>query len=136
MHPALAALTPKEARLFLDDPAALAVWLEEHQLRHRDVVGVLDDLTFHDEPPPLVVRPNRRDTAALLAYVDRAVRLPPRLRAVARLCLQDGATLDQAAAQLGITRETVRVHLRRLRAKQRAADARASRGSTGPTACQ
>lgn len=34
--------------------------------------------------------------------------------------MQDGATLDQAAAQLGITRETVRVHLRRLRAMQRA----------------
>jgi len=127
MHPALAALTPKEARVLLDDREALEAWLCKHPLPYRQAIGVLYTLADDDVPPPPVVRSNRRDTAALLAYVDRAVRLPSRLRAVARLCLQDGATLDQAAAQLGITRETVRVHLRRLRAMQRAADARASR---------
>ncbi|MBK9037206.1 MAG: helix-turn-helix domain-containing protein [Myxococcales bacterium] len=54
-----------------------------------------------------------------LAFVERAARLPARLRAVAALCLRDGATLDETAARLGIARETVRVHLRRLRALQR-----------------
>lgn len=127
MHPALAALTPREARVLVDDIEALDAWFCKHQLPYRETLGVLYTLADDDVPPPPVARPNRRDTAALLAYVDRAARLPPRLRSVARLCLQDGATLDQAAAKLGITRETVRVHLRRLRAMQRAADARASR---------
>ena len=127
MHPALAALTPREARVFLDDLEAFGAFLSQHQLPYREAFAVIAELDFDHAPPPPVVRSNRRDTAALLAYVDRAVRLPPRLRAVAKVCLQDGATLDQAAARLGITRETVRVHLRRLRAMQRAADARASR---------
>ncbi len=113
--------------MLFDDPEAFAAWLGQHRLGFREAFAVIVERMPDDEVTPPVVRPNRRDTAALLAFVERAVRLPARLRSVARLCLQDGATLDEAAARLGIARETVRVHLRRLRALQRAADARASR---------
>lgn len=124
MHPALAALTPRQARALYEDREALNRWLGEHQLTFRQAIAVIDERMDEADAAPPVVRPNRRDTAALLAYVQRAARLPPRLRAVAALCLRDGATLDEAATRLGIARETVRVHLRRLRALQRAADAR------------
>ena len=127
MHPALAALSPRQASALYDDPEALEAWLGQHKLRYREAIAVIGELMLDVEAPPPVVRPNRRDAAELLAYVERAARLPARLRAVAALCLKDGATLDEAAARLGIARETVRVHLRRLRALQRAAAARSLR---------
>ena len=127
MHPALAALSPREARALIDDREAFEAWLCQHQLAYREAIAVISERMPDDDVTPPVVRPNRRDAAALLAFAERAVRLPARLRAVASLCLRDGATLDEAAARLGIARETVRVHLRRLRALQRASDARASR---------
>lgn len=127
MHPALAALSASQARALFEDPEALEAWLGQHQLRYREAIAVIGDRMLDVEATPPVVRPNRRDAAELLAYVERAARLPARLRAVAALCLKDGATLDETAARLGIARETVRVHLRRLRALQRAAAARAPR---------
>ncbi len=127
MHPALAALSPWQASALYDDPEALEAWLGQHQLGYREAIAVIGELILDVETAPPVVRPNRRDAAELLAYVERAARLPARLRAVATLCLKDGATLDEAAARLGIARETVRVHLRRLRALQRAAAARSLR---------
>lgn len=127
MHPALAALSPRQARALLDDREAFEAWLGQHRVPFREAIAGIDERMLDEEVAPPVVRPNRRDAAELLAYVERAARLPARLRAVATLCLKDGATLDEAAARLGIARETVRVHLRRLRALQRAAAARASR---------
>ena len=127
MHPALAALSPRQASALSAAPEAMAACPGQHQLGYREAIAVIGELILDVETPPPVVRPNRRDAAELLAYVERAARLPGRLRAVATLCLKDGATLDEAAARLGIARETVRVHLRRLRALQRAAAARSLR---------
>lgn len=96
MHPALAALSPREARALLADHEALEAWLGRHQIRYRDAIAALGEHGFDEEVAPPIVRPNRPDAGALLAFVDRAVHLPARLRAVATLCLHDGAPLVRA----------------------------------------
>jgi DNA-directed RNA polymerase specialized sigma24 family protein len=81
-------------------------------------------LEREEAPPPPPPDPRRRDTAELQAFVAKAPTLPLRLREVATLCLDQGLTLDQCAAALGIKYETVRVHLRRLRAIRRISERR------------
>jgi DNA-directed RNA polymerase specialized sigma24 family protein len=61
----------------------------------------------------------RPDAERLREFVSRANRLPGRVRDVAVLLLEHGLSLSECAARLGISRETVRVHLRRLRAFER-----------------
>jgi DNA-binding CsgD family transcriptional regulator len=63
----------------------------------------------------------RRDAAELTAFVTRSGRLPQRELQVHELCIARGLSLGACANALGITRETVRTHLRNLRAKMRRA---------------
>lgn len=77
---------------------------------------------------PMGVVAQRNDHAQLAAYVARhGARLrsrggdSPRLLEVYTLCFHEGLSKAECAARLGISFETVRVHLRRLRAKARAA---------------
>lgn len=116
----LEALTPEEARDLMEDHERLGSWITKHIRGHWNIHRMLFLAKRAGEAPPRVVvpvrNPRRRDTDELLALVDRAVYLPPRLREVATLCLVHGLTLNECARRLGISRETVRVHLRRLRA--------------------
>lgn len=126
MHPALEALSAKQARALFSDQGAMSLWMSEHGVSYREAYGVIADLaltTGDEQPRP---RPQRHDSEALREFVKRAVRLAPRMRTVAQLCLDEGLTLDETAARMGIARETVRVHLRRLRALKRRSDARRS----------
>lgn len=117
MHPAVAALSPEEADAMVTDGLRLGNFMEG---KGMTVSEVIRDLLCRAEgaraePPPIPVRPQRPDTLALLETMQRSARLPPRVREVATLCLLEGLSLDDCAARLGIKRETVRVHLRRLR---------------------
>lgn len=56
----------------------------------------------------------RPDAHALLAFAEQRW-LPGRTRAIVDLCLRRGFSLAAAARELGVSRETVRTHLRRLR---------------------
>lgn len=120
MEAVLEALTPEEARDLMEDHGRLDSWIGEHLAGRCDLKQMLFLARRAGEAPPRVVvpvrNPRRRDTDELLALVERAVYLPSRLREVAMLCLVHGLTLNECARQLGISRETVRVHLRRLRA--------------------
>ncbi len=121
MHEAVAGLSPDEAKVLLDRPVALSSWLMERGLQAREVLGSL--MVRADEweppPPPPHVDLRRPDAADLREFVKKAVGLPFRLRQVAALCLEAGLTLDECAAEMGVARGTVRVHLRRLRAIRR-----------------
>ena len=68
-------------------------------------------------PPSGDVR--RQDTERLREFLQRATRLRGRMREVATLCIEHGLSLSQCAERLGISRETVRVQLRRLRSLER-----------------
>ena len=57
----------------------------------------------------------RPDAQALLQFVDRSPGLGGRMREVAELCLRHGLSIDACAKQMGLKRESVRTHLRRLR---------------------
>lgn len=65
----------------------------------------------------------RPDLHALRAYFDDVPSMTIRRRQVARLCLVDGLSLTAAAEALGISRETVRTHLKRIRLQARQAGA-------------
>jgi DNA-directed RNA polymerase specialized sigma24 family protein len=122
----VAALSPSEAALMVrrqtvDD------WCDAHGLEWSASVQTAvfkRSLEPEEAPPPPPPDPRRRDTAELQHFVAEAPDLPLRLREVATLCLDRGLTLDQCAAELGIKRETVRVHLRRLRAIRRLSEHR------------
>jgi DNA-directed RNA polymerase specialized sigma24 family protein len=77
----------------------------------------VDDVAPGDDP-------RRADAQELRDFVRRAAALPYRVREVAALCLDEGLSLTACGERLGIKRETVRVHLRRLRALRRRAAAR------------
>jgi DNA-directed RNA polymerase specialized sigma24 family protein len=116
MHPALARLTPREGLALFRSPMAAMQWSERHGVPLREVTDVAFDLAeqaLDEGPVPNDSR--RKDAERLLAFADRAEGLSFRLRQVAYLCLEEGLSLRQAATQIGISRETVRVHLRRLR---------------------
>lgn len=124
VHPAIAALTPSEARAL---PATdyLEAWLERHGLAFSQKILVelvrrsleVDDVAPRDDP-------RRADAQELRDFVRRAAALPYRVREVAALCLDEGLSLTACGERLGIKRETVRVHLRRLRALRRRAATR------------
>ena len=121
MHAAVEGLSPDEAKVLLDRPAALSSWLMERGVELREVHASLLTRAAEWEPPPPPphVDLRRPDAAELREFVKKAVGLPFRLRQVAALCLEAGLTLDECAAEIGIARVTVRVHLRRLRAIRR-----------------
>jgi RNA polymerase sigma factor (sigma-70 family) len=130
----VAALRPSEAMVLIQHQRVDS-WCDKHDVVFtRDVLkAVIKRASDPEEiPPPPPPDPRRRDTEALQQFVSKAVKLPPRVRQVAALCLDQGFTLDQCAAQLGIKRETVRVHLRRLRTmRKRAAAMRGERVGRG-----
>lgn len=122
MHAALERLTVVEARAFEEDRGALMAWARGHGIPYVEALSevmerVMEVVEVRDDP-------RRKDAAALRAFVARVERFPPRIEQVVQLCLQEGLSLAACAARLGISRETVRVHLRRLRAMQRRAAAR------------
>ncbi len=123
MHPALEKLAPIEARGLVNDFSALDDWLTANGLPFsgdiRSALYALASQAPVEVAPPRRVDPRRKDPATLVEFVDRAAALPLRLRQVAAFCLEDGLSLSQCAKRLGISRETVRVHLRRLRAVHR-----------------
>lgn len=119
MHPALEKLTLREALDLFRAPMLMQQWIERAGVPFREATEVIFDRAMEAmdaDPPP---NPRRCDTKQLLEFVDKAEGLPFRLRQVARLCLEEGLSLSECASRLGITRETVRVHLRRLRALER-----------------
>jgi hypothetical protein len=129
MHPLLEALTPAEARWVLYVGSIDTFCFDRGIDCTGDVVRyvMVRAMDPDPEPPPLPeprATPRRGDAEELRDFVKRAVKLPWRLREVAELCFDRGLTLDQCAARLGIARETVRAHLRRLRLLKRMVDAR------------
>jgi DNA-binding CsgD family transcriptional regulator len=122
----VAALTPSEAASMVRRQT-VDEWCEAHGLTWSVSIQSAvfkRSLELEEVPPPPPPDPRRRDSAELQRFVARAPDLPLRIREVAMLCLDRGLTLDQCAAQLGIKRETVRVHLRRLRAIRRRSEHR------------
>lgn len=115
-------LTPAQALDFVRYPFAFQVWLAEIGIPYsrplRRAVWALADAAA-SSPSPGDAR--RKDAEELREFVERAGWLPYRLRQVAELCLDHGLSLAECARHLGISRETVRVHLRRLRALRRQA---------------
>lgn len=121
-----------EARHALDillDQAALSEWAGAHRLSPREARRELLALAqpYMDEPLPELkpTRPasshtpcggnTRTDAEALCAFVDRWPGIRGRMRQVFDLCIVEGLSLTECGERLGISRETVRVHLRRLR---------------------
>jgi len=81
-----------------------------------------DEIAAARRPPPTSSRRfGRHDVDALVDFVDAHGRLPGRVREVFELCIRQGHTIEQCAHRLGIGRESVRTHLRRLRALARSA---------------
>jgi DNA-directed RNA polymerase specialized sigma24 family protein len=118
MHEAVARLSPDEAQRLIDDDCAFQEWIKEHGVEGHRIFGqlIVRSSEWVPPPPPPHVDLRRPDAADLRAFVAKAPGLPARLKQVSSLCLERGLTLDQCAAELGIARATVRVHLRRLRA--------------------
>jgi DNA-binding CsgD family transcriptional regulator len=124
MHPALKHLTPADALDLMSSPLDLQGFCDDHGLRLREVSSELWELAVAcvDAPSPSDWR--RRDADRLREFVRRAVGLPYRQRQIANLLLDHGVSLTECARELGISRETVRTHLRRLRATERMCRAR------------
>lgn len=126
MHGAIAALTPDQAWA-LSGSAALERWLAMHGLEWSPAISteLMERAVDVDLRPPRD-HPLRPDARALREFATRAASLPRRMREVASLCLDQGLSLRACAERLSISRETVRVHLRRLRALRRLAATRAA----------
>lgn len=131
MHPALEALTPEEADRLASDGLAQCEWLDAHGVAWSPAALAHIQVRAAEYEPALALpHPRREDTAALRELVALAAKMPRRQREIAALCLDQGLSLSECAARLGIGRETVRTHLRRLRAtylmvRRRAAQERA-----------
>ncbi len=125
MHSAVDELTPADALDLVGSPWLYATWRQKHGLAHS---GHLLQLLWEraeaclDEPSQSDAR--RRDADSLRQFSRRAARLPARQRQIASLLLDHGLSLTECARELGISRETARTHLRRLRESERRARAR------------
>ena len=120
MHPAIKQLTPAQALDLMESSYALQTWFDDNDIPFKgkylaQVAQLAEEC--NDAPSPSDWR--RGDADRLREFVQRAVRLPMRQRQVARLLLDYGASLTDCADELGISRETVRTHLRRLREAER-----------------
>jgi DNA-binding NarL/FixJ family response regulator len=119
------------ARLFLN-PEGFACWMGNNGLTRKSpevqaVMQQADDALERgvlDEPEEL--KPEgyskvfRADAKELCDFVGTNPRLLPRRMAeVFELCVRQGLSLNACAERLHITKETVRVHLRRLRLLRR-----------------
>lgn len=127
MHPALAALTAIEAVPMATDYDKLGDWCDATGVpftsETRKYIHELAEKAPPPPPPP-APHPRRTDTDELKELVRNAEKLPPMLKLVGKACLFNGLSLSEAAAHLRISRETVRVHLRRLRAINKMVKAR------------
>jgi DNA-directed RNA polymerase specialized sigma24 family protein len=122
-------MTAAEALHLFSHPRLLAEWAKDQGLDDMAAAQELRSLlarvaeepdqwaaeVTNVEPPAPAARPGRDDTDEIRAFVAKAPQLHGRLRQVFQLCIEEGLTLFECGARLGITRETVRVHLRRLR---------------------
>jgi DNA-directed RNA polymerase specialized sigma24 family protein len=121
VHPAIAKLTPAEVCKLLASTYDLSVYCHENGIGSvGKALGWLLDL--HEQlpaPPPTVDTPRRRDATRLRAYLDQYTGLSRRMEQTAVLCLVNGLSLSECAKQMGVSRETVRTQLRRLRARER-----------------
>lgn len=124
-------ITPLQAIHYYEDYDSLVVYCEQvglpiHEMRRRVREAYAratpdDHETYRwliDGREPFVgipENPHRHDAEELARFVEASPWLPRRLRQVFELCIEDGLTLAQCGARLGISRETVRRHLRRLR---------------------
>ena len=124
MHPAIAKLTPDQAWA-LTASAYLEEWAEANHIECGPRLRVeLVQRAVEVEVVPSRDHPLREDAPALREFMERVVALPPRMKQVATLCLEQRMSLRACGERMGISRETVRVHLRRLRALRRRAMAR------------
>ncbi len=125
--PQLAGMSSAQARALLDNPLLLDGWLAETgaPFNHRlfELLDQLAEQSYEDEAKARAEARNsranrrrRRDLDRVLDTVDRAAKsLPRRLEEVYSLCFVRGLSIDAAATELGISRNTVRTHIRRLR---------------------
>jgi DNA-directed RNA polymerase specialized sigma24 family protein len=127
---ALDTMTPEEASYLFDHQAAFSRWFEQQDgtFSLQDACSRVFELMLLAKPPPEISNPHRKDAAELREFVKDVRGLPYQQRMVAKLCLVDGATIDQCAAAMGIGRESVRTYLRRIRQSYRYAQANARRG--------
>lgn len=117
---ALEKLTPAQASDMVDDPLRMHWWIAESGLVYSR--ALVREIWQRAEGADEGAGPGdarRTDAEQLREFVQRAARLPPRLRQVASLCLDHGVSLTECARRLGISRNTVRSHLARLRALER-----------------
>jgi RNA polymerase sigma factor (sigma-70 family) len=127
-------ITPDEALAMEEKPWLRAEWIQRHGDHGRPPPGffgaVVRLAAEAREARQVAARAagsktranrHRRDLERLRAFAAaRGERLSPRQRQVAFLCLEQGMTLAEAGARLGISPVTVRRHLQRLRAMLRA----------------
>lgn len=135
-------MSPEDAFDLLLDQVAFTYWLAAEGISYREGrqrLSALASSATTDESRTLrqaraaherrgKMCSGRTDVEELCDFVETAGRLPPRLRDVFQLCFVDGLTRREAAQRLGISIETVRAHLRRLRQLRRATSA--ARGAT------
>lgn len=137
-------LDPATSLRLLRDSAALARYFDEHEQEYgnvRSLIRAIDDTGAWALEEQLVddqrrtrdaalaelraaqKHPGKRNDATVLKHMFglKGARLPDRLRQVYALCVEQGLSLNECARRLGIGRETVRSHLRRLRAEVPAA---------------
>ena len=112
-----------DAILLASSYAFYARWCRAHGLDRfsreaREVYDRGDALIEAREQRPPPPNPRRRDTELIFNYARKA-RLPLRQTQVFELCIRNGMSLTACAKRLGISRETVRVHLRLLRKQAR-----------------
>jgi DNA-directed RNA polymerase specialized sigma24 family protein len=139
--PQMAEVTPHQALAMVANPYSAMAWAEKvgvpwspavivalHEL--ADAARVADDQQRTDARGSAANR-RRRDVGRITSFMERAAtRLPRRLEEVYELCINRGQSLDQAAAALGISRNTVRTHLRRIRGYARRSAVRSATAGT------
>jgi DNA-binding CsgD family transcriptional regulator len=122
---AIEKLTPAQALEIVECPPLLSRFIDESEvMRPRKLISALRERAAGADEGPSPGDPRRTDAERLREFVQGAVGLSLRLRQVANLCLDHGLSLTECATRLGISRNTVRVHLWRLRQLERATRAR------------
>jgi len=123
---------PQEAFDILVDPVAFHAWCTEQDLdaceARRRLNAIAEQMGADEEIVTPVLRQARRaharrghlaggrsDVDELCAFVQIAAGLPARVKEAFRWCIIEGLSHAECAERMGISKETVRTHLRRLR---------------------